>query len=67
MSAAEKAVLHLLRQVQYDGRLAYLIGLGSQSFDLLTQAEAERTGEDHAELKKRIWANCSPERITTTA
>lgn len=46
------AVKHLLRQMQRDGRLAYLIGPGSQSYELLTQEGAAAAGQDVKEFRK---------------
>lgn len=42
MSAAVK---HLLRQMQRDPRLAYLIGPGSESYALLTEEAAAAAGQ----------------------
>lgn len=43
---AEKAVVHLVSQLQRDPRLAYLIGPGSESFELLVNAHAVLAGEE---------------------
>lgn len=43
---AEKAVVHLVAQLQRDPRLAYLIGPGSESFELLVNAHAALAGEE---------------------
>ena len=64
MTGADRAVSHLLSQIRNDGRLAYLLGYGSQSFELLTQAYADRTGESVDEFRKQFWALCNPRRIT---
>lgn len=45
-TSAEKAVMHLVAQLKRDPRLAYLIGPGSQSFDLLVDAAAVIYGEE---------------------
>lgn len=50
-TTAEKAVAHVLRRMQCDGRLAYLLGEGSEAYDLLTQAHAETLGEDVARFR----------------
>lgn len=43
---AEKAVMHLVAQLQRDPRLAFLIGPGSESFELLVNAHAVLAGEE---------------------
>lgn len=63
LTAADRAVTHLLRQMQGDGMLAYLIGYGSRSFEMLTEAYSERTGEDLETVRRETWANCAPVRI----
>lgn len=42
---ATRALRHVLGRVQKDRRVAHLIGPGSQSFDLMTEALAALTGE----------------------
>ena len=42
---AVKALRHVLGRVRLDRRVAHLIGPGSQSFDLMTEALASLTGE----------------------
>jgi hypothetical protein len=49
-----KAVLHLVRQLQRDPRLAWLIGPGSESYDVLTAAAATTTGCGVAQLRAEI-------------
>lgn len=51
---ATKALKHLLQKLKDDDRLYYLIGAGSQSFDLLTEAYATLAGVDLAELRKSV-------------
>ena len=51
MSAAS---IHLLRQLQRDPRLAWLIGPGSQSYDLITSEVAAAAGQDVQELRARV-------------
>jgi len=57
---ADETVLHLIRQIQADGRKAWQLGWGSASFELLTAAYCERTGHDLEETRQRIWSNCKP-------
>lgn len=45
-TAAEKAVMHLVAKLKRDPRLAYLIGPGSESFELLVTAAAVIAGEE---------------------
>lgn len=45
-TSAKKAVLHLVDRIKADPRLAYLIGPGSESFELLVTAYAALTGEE---------------------
>lgn len=60
---AELAVEHVLRAIMSDGRKAYLLGLGSECFRLLTDAHAERVGEDADAFRDRFWRQCRPERV----
>ncbi|CAN5649825.1 hypothetical protein BH10PSE18_BH10PSE18_15050 [soil metagenome] len=46
------AAIHVLRRMKQDPRIAYLIGPGSQSYDLLTQEAAAGAGQDVAEFRK---------------
>jgi hypothetical protein len=54
---ATKALKHVIDKLRTDDRLYHLIGLGSQSFDLLTEAYAALTGEDLAALRKALSSN----------
>lgn len=60
---AEAAVAHVLNAIRDDGRKAYLMGLGTQTFTALTEAYAEANGLDAAEFREKFWAQCSPERV----
>lgn len=62
---AELAVEHVLRAILDDGRKAYLLGLGTETFRLLTDAHAERLGEDAEAFRDRFWRRCRPERVVT--
>lgn len=46
LEAAAAAVAHVIRRMQMDSRLASLIGEGSESFELLTAAQAMTHGLD---------------------
>lgn len=60
---AEVAVAHVLRAMRDDGRKAYLFGLGSQTFALLTEAYAETNGLDVEQFRSSFWSSCYPERV----
>jgi hypothetical protein len=64
---AEIAVAHVLRAIRDDGRKAYLMGLGTQTFTLLTEAYAEANGLDPQQYRDEFWAQCSPERVVVKA
>jgi hypothetical protein len=51
LTLAMKAVAHIIRRMQADPRLAYLIGPGSETFDLLTAAAAAHEGFDKVEAR----------------
>lgn len=56
---ARKAVLHLVNRMQTDPRLAYLIGPGSESFELLVAAAAQADGIEHDDLRERVLGRIS--------
>lgn len=58
---AEDAVLHLVKRMQEDPRLAYLIGPGSESFDLLTDAWATAWGDDVEVFRERLAGELAPQ------
>lgn len=62
-TTAEKAVAHILHRMTRDGRLAYLLGEGSEAYELLTQAHAETLGEDVAEFRKTFGASLRYEEV----
>lgn len=47
------AVNHILRQMQHDARLAWLIGPGSRTYELLTEEAAVKNGLDLEELRQQ--------------
>jgi hypothetical protein len=51
---AKKAIEHLLKRVRDDDRVYFLIGLGSESFALLTEAYATLTGGDVVAIRKLL-------------
>ncbi len=57
-----RAVNHLLRQMQHDPRLAWLIGPGSRSYELLTEEAAAANNLDIEELRKQHTATLKFER-----
>lgn len=60
---AMQAAKHLVRQMQLDGRLAWLIGPGSQSYELLTQAVAGAAGQDVDVFRALLEQKIKPQRI----
>jgi hypothetical protein len=62
---ADQAVAHIIRQMQRDGRLAYLLGWGSQSFNLLTDAYAEANGLDVEKFRDEFSSWLRPEKVIT--
>ncbi len=55
-STDAKAVDYILRRLQADPRLAYLLGPGSEAYRLLTEAQADRNGVDVEALRRDIDA-----------
>ncbi|MGQ0711014.1 MAG: hypothetical protein ACT4NV_14855 [Rhodoferax sp.] len=55
-ASAHKAVQHILRRMRADGRLAYLLGEGSESYELLTAAYAEHNGLDVGKFREDFAA-----------
>lgn len=51
---AQKAVAHVLLRMKQDARLAFLIGPGSESWDLLTGAHAETLGMTTADFRNEF-------------
>lgn len=66
-TAAEKAVAHIIRRMRADGRLAYLMGFGSESFDLLTEAYAEQEGIDIDVFRQQFSALLNYTPVTEVA
>lgn len=62
-TTAEKAVAHILHRMTRGERLAYLLGEGSEAYELLTQAHAEANGEDVAEFRKTFGASLRYEEV----
>ncbi len=60
---AKKAVLHLINRMQADPRLAYLIGPGSESFELLVTAAAQADGIETDVLRERVLGWISPQPV----
>lgn len=55
--ALKKAVHHILRRMQNDGRVAWLLGPGSEAYDQLTAAFAASDGQELEKLALRnnLW------------
>lgn len=60
---AKKAVLHLINRMQADPRIAYLIGPGSESFELLVTAAALADGIETDVLRERVLGWISPQPV----
>lgn len=60
---AEKAVLHLVAQLKRDPRLAYLIGPGSESFELLVTAAAALAGDEWDPYRESVLGNLAPQPV----
>ena len=56
------AVSYVLRRMQQDGRLAYLIGPGSQAYELLTEEAAVAAGREVAEFRREFESTLKTER-----
>lgn len=61
-AAAETAVRHILLRLQRDPRLAYYFDPFTESFELLTAAEAERLGRPVEDYRKEFAATLKFER-----
>lgn len=64
---AEIAVAHVLNAIRDDGRKAYLMGLGTQTFALLTEAYAEANDLPVQNFRDDFWSQCNPERVVRAA
>ena len=62
-TASDQAVVYLLRMMQRDGRLAYLLGKGSRSFEFLTEAGARLANEPLETYREQFWEGCRPEPV----
>jgi hypothetical protein len=54
MSTADEAVLNVLRRIMDDPRVAYYFDPFTRSYELLTAAYAEATGQDVDKIRKEI-------------
>jgi hypothetical protein len=57
---AATALKHLLTRIRDDERVAYLMGEGSQTFNLATEAYASLIGADLAELRQLVAGSKPP-------
>jgi hypothetical protein len=62
-TAADLAVDHVLRRIRDDGRVAWFLGFGTESFALLTAAFAERHGLDVEQYRREFAASLNPVRM----
>jgi len=51
------AAQHLLQRMHIDPRLAYLLGPGSQAFDLITQEAAQQLGQPVDDVRRDAAVN----------
>lgn len=56
---AAYALKHLLVRIRDDERLRSQIGMGTQTFDLATEAYANLIGTDLAELRRLVGGTCA--------
>lgn len=52
---AKRALRHVLLRIRDDGRINYLMGPGSQTWDLVTEALATLTQEDLETLRQTFY------------
>ncbi|MGS5089033.1 hypothetical protein ACVC7V_21320 [Hydrogenophaga sp. A37] len=62
-SRAGQAVVHLVQRLQADPRLAYLIGPGSESFELLTAAAADALSIEADVYRERVMGWLAPQPV----
>ena len=53
---AAKAIAHVIGRMRADDRIYHLMGEGSQSFDLLTEAHAALSGQDLVAVRESLTA-----------
>lgn len=63
MSKAERAVRTMIKRIRDDGRVAYLVGPGSQTYEELTDAYAEIIGEDPIVFRSKFETVIRPQRV----
>lgn len=51
---AQKAILHVLRQIKENPKIGYHMGMGTQSFSLLTEAAATLFCQPVKEVRERF-------------
>lgn len=59
LTKADEAVKYVLDRAQTDADLGYLIGPGTQTFEMLCAAEAARTGEPIEAVKAKRSTSCA--------
>lgn len=63
LTPSEKACFHIMRRMISDGRLAYLIGPGSEAYALLTEATAATAGESVDSFRADLEPLLKPKRV----
>lgn len=59
--ALKKAVHHVLRRMQNDGRVAWLLGPGSEAYDQLTAAFAAADGQELEKFRAQYEPTLRPQ------
>ena len=67
MTKAEQVVVHLLRRMRSDPRLAYYIGPFTRSYEMLTEVGAELEGCSVDEFRRLYEADLQTEPPTDAA
>lgn len=65
VKTSDRLVLHLVRRMLADGRVAYFFGPPSETFHLLTTAAAEHEGRRVEDIQQELWARCRTECVRT--
>lgn len=55
-TSSDKAVIHVLNRMLCDGRLAYILGPGSEAYDLIIAAYAKIAGVNVEEFRQWLSA-----------
>ena len=67
MTKAEKAVSSMIKRIQDDPRVAYIIGPFTQTYDDITDAYAELIGKDPDEFRQEFESTLKTQRVEPIA